>query len=130
MKIIAFERADGGVAITRCTYGYVFGMQAGLAPAKIVALQKRLIGLDPAQMAELEKAFVVGNTVELKVQDGKAALELAVLLTSEEVIEGHAQELLEAHHHRRFMLLEEVDLPPRDTRASWRLVGDKVVAGS
>jgi hypothetical protein len=133
MKIIAFERADGRVAISRVTFGYVFGMQAGLGPDKIVELQRALFGITPEEIAELETQFIVGKNVNIKSDDSpKPAvdLKLTVLVTADEVIEGHAQDLLKASggKFKRFVLLEEADLPARDSRETWCLDGDRVVA--
>lgn len=131
MKIIALEREDGGVAVARMAFGHVFGMQTGLPPEQIVALQRFLIGADADEIAELERKFVVGQTVNLLSDAGPTPavdMKLTVLVSAEEVIEGHAQDLMKGGAYRRFVLLDESDLPPRDVRDKWRLAGDRVVA--
>ena len=131
MKIIAFERPDGGVSIVRVTHGHLFGTQAGLSPDETVRLQRLLNGMEAEELAELERKFIVGQQVNL-VSDGSSEpefkWELPVLVSSLEAVTMHAQDLMQSGQYTRFVLLEEADLPSRETRERWKLDGDRVVA--
>lgn len=151
MKRIVMERCDGRVAILHPAFGEVFGRQAGLAPAKIVELQRQLFGIPDEQVAALEdlfaKALASDRPVEIKVgkPDGVTVrtIKLPVLASQEEVLTGYAAHRLNTDFEvdakgrpiadkpifKRFVaLIEENDLPRRETRDSWKLDGDKVVA--
>lgn len=133
MKIIAFEKVGGGVAVTRLTHGFLFAMQAGLDKAATLCLQRALVGAPASQLAEMEAAFRPGAVITISTADGQ--MQLNVTRESDDVVAEHAADLLAtardedgAALYRRFVLINEGDLPPREKRESWHLDGDKVPA--